>query len=256
MPTNKILVLEKALSILSHFYTNSELSVKEIEILTGINRTTVFKSLHSFIDWGYLEQDPVSKRYRASLKILGMSGTVLRRMNVVEIARPYLLTLRDETGETAALAVLNGFDILIADWESSFYDAHINSYVGKKIPAYCSGAGKAILANLSEEEITGLLKNHELNRCTHNTITNSEQLLKELKRTLNRGYGISIEEFGTDVIAVAAPIFDINNKVVASIASDSLKARIKNNSQIEKIGKAVMRAAANISKKMGSTFYK
>jgi DNA-binding IclR family transcriptional regulator len=52
MPTNKILVLDKALSILSYFYSNSELSVKELEKLTGVNRTTIFKSLQSFVDWG------------------------------------------------------------------------------------------------------------------------------------------------------------------------------------------------------------
>ncbi len=57
MPTNKILVLDKALSILSYFYINSELSVKELEKLTGVNRTTIFKSLQSFVDWGYLEED-------------------------------------------------------------------------------------------------------------------------------------------------------------------------------------------------------
>ena len=256
MPTNKILVLEKALSILSHFYTNSELSVKELEKITGINRTTVFKSLQSFVEWGYLEQDPISKRYRASLKILRMAGTVLRRMDVVKIARPFLLNLRDETGETAFVSVLNDFNILVTDWEPSFHDAHINSSVGKRIPVYCSGAGKAILANLPAGEIEDLLKKHPLKKCTQNTITDKEQFLQELNRTLTRGFGISIEEFGTDVIAVAAPIFGINNKVMASIALAALKTRVNDEKQQANFGEVVILAASGISKELGSTFYK
>ena len=255
MATNKILVLEKALFILSHFYSSSELSVKELEKLTGINRTTVFKSLQSFIEWGYLEQDPVSKRYKSSIKILGMSGMVLRRMDVAKIARPYLLSLRDEINETAFISVLNDFDILVTDWEPSYHDAHINSSVGKRIPSYCSGAGKAILANLSNKEINILLEKYDLTMCTQNTITCKENFLKELDKTLNRGYGISIEEFGKDVVAVAAPIFNINNKVIASVALAALKARVNNEKEIERLGVAVKKAASNISKELGSTLY-
>ena len=184
-----------------------------------------------------------------------MAGTVLRRMDVVKIARPYLLSLRDETGETAFVSVLNDFDILVTEWVPSLHDAHINSSVGKRIPAYCSGAGKAILANLPAGEIEGLLEKHGLNKCTQNTITRKEQFLQEMNRTLTRGYGISIEEFGTDVIAVAAPIFDINNMVIASIALAALKSRVNDDKQIEKFGEAVMKAASGISKELGSTFY-
>ena len=256
MPTNKILVLDKALSILSFFYTNSELSVKELENLTGVNRTTIFKSLQSFVDWGYLEQDPVSKRYKASIKILGMAGTLLQRMDVVKIARPYLLSLRDETGESSIITILNEFDVLVADWEPSNHDAHINSFVGKRVPAYCTGAGKAIISNLPADEIEALLNNHDLKKCTKNTITNKKKLLRELDLTFSRGFGVSIEEFGSDVVAVAAPVFDINNKVIASIAVAALKSRVNDESMIEKLGGTVIKAASSISKELGSTFYK
>ncbi len=256
MATNKILVLDKALSILSFFYINSELSVKELEKLTGVNRTTIFKSLQSFVDWGYLEQDPVSKRYKASIKILGMAGTLLQRMDVIKIARPYLISLRDETEESTIVTILNDFDVLIADWEPSFHDAHINSFIGKKVPAYCTGAGKAILSYLSLNEVEILLNKHELKKCTKNTITNKKKFLLELNKTSSRGFGVSIEEFGPDVIAVAAPIFNINNVVIASIAVAALKSRIKDENKIDKLGKSVIKSASGISKELGSTFYK
>ena len=49
------------------------------------------------------------------------------------------------TGESSIITILNDFDVLVADWEPSNHDAHINSFVGKRVPAYCTGAGKAIL---------------------------------------------------------------------------------------------------------------
>ena len=74
--------------------------------------------------------------------------------------------------------------------------------------------------------------------------------MQELNKTSSRGFGVSIEEFGPDVIAVAAPIFNINNVVIASIAVAALKSRISNDNQVEKLGKSVIKSASDISKEL------
>lgn len=256
MAIDKVKVLDKALSILTLICANEELSLKELEEFSGLNRTTVYRILQSFLNWGYVEQNLANKKYRASLKILEMAGIVLQRMDVVKVARPYLLSLRDESKESTYVAVLNGFNVVYADWEPSYYDAHITGSVGRSIPAYCTGAGKTILAYLPKEEVNKLLEKHELKRYTQNTITDKDKLKQDLEKTLTRGYGISIEEFGSDAIAVAAPIFDIKNKIIASIAVAALKSRVKGDEHIKNLGGMVKKFASNISKELGSTFYK
>ncbi len=255
MAIDKVKALDKALSIFTLVCTNEGLSLKELEELSGLNRTTVYRILQSFIDWGYVEQNLTNKKYRASLKILEMAGIVLRRIDVVKVARPYLLRLRDESKESTSVAVLNGFNIVFADWEPSYYEAHVSGSVGKSIPAYCTGSGKAILAYLPKEDVNTLLEEHELKRYTQNTITDKDELKQDLEQTVTRGYGMSIEEFGSDVIVVAAPIFEMKNKIIASIAVLALKSRVKGDEHIKKLGGMVKKFASNISKELGSTFY-
>ncbi len=255
MAIDKVKALDKALSIFTLICTNDELSLKELEELSGLNRTTVYRILQSFIDWGYVEQNLANKKYRASLKILEMAGIVLRRIDVVKVARPYLLRLRDESKESTCVAVLNGFNMVFADWEPSYYEAHVSGSVGKSIPAYCTGSGKAILAYLPKEDVNTLLEKHELKSYTQNTITDKDELKQDLEKTLTRGYGMSIEEFGSDVIVVAAPIFEMNNKIIASIAVLALKSRVKGDEHIKNLGGMVKKFASDISKELGSTFY-
>jgi len=168
MGEHGVKVLDKAFLLLSHFYDRDTLSLKELVELTGMNRSTVYRILQMFLKWGYLERDDTSGRYRVSLKILELSGSMLRKMSLLNVCRPFLLDLRDRTGESSFLSVLRGQNIIIIDWEPSYYDALINVTVGKVVPAYTSGAGKAILAFLPHEEresrITGYTDDY---RCTN-----------------------------------------------------------------------------------------
>ena len=89
MSTPKVKVLDKALEILSHFYSYDVLSVKDIEEITRYNSTTIFRILRSFVEWGYLQQDIITKKYSLSIKIVEMAGTLLKKMNLIHICLLY-----------------------------------------------------------------------------------------------------------------------------------------------------------------------
>jgi len=247
-----IKVLDKAFNLLSYFYEKEELSLKELVELSGLNRSTVYRIMQAFQKWGFVLQHPDNKKYRLSLKIVEMAGNVLRKMNLINICRPYLLELRDRTGESSFLSILREMNILIIDWEPSYYDVHINVTVGKAVPAYCSGAGKAILAFLAEKDLEELLSKHPLKRYTENTITDKERLLKVLEETRVRGYGLSSGEYDRDIVVAGAPIFDIHNRVIASCAIGALKSRVRDEKQMHEYGKLVKEAASQISKQLGA----
>ena len=254
MPTPKVKVLDKALAVLSYFSTYDELSVKEIEKLSDLNETTIFRILKSFTDWGYLKQDPVSKKYSLSIKILEMSGILLKKMNLVQICKPYLLQLRDATGESAVLCILDDFNTVVLDWEPSYYDAHIMVNLGKIVPAYCSAVGRAILSFLPKEEVEDLLKKHNLKKYTENTITDKDRLRETLLETAERGYAVSKEEYDYDIIVVGAPVFNNQKRVVASCSVAALKTRIKDNKKIEELGQVVKNITSQISNGLGGGY--
>ncbi len=245
-------VLDKALYILSMFFEKDEFSLKELETVTKLNRSTIYRILQMYTKWGFIEQNPATRRYLLSIKILEMSGSVLRRIKYLDVCRPYLMSLRESTGESAFLSVLDKENIVVVDWEPSYYDAHINVTVGKRVPAHCTGAGKAILAFLPRSELDALLPLIIWKKFTENTIASPERLLKVLQETVERGYAVSQAEYDPDIVVVGAPIFDMHHRVVASCSVAALESRMKRRQQIEHFGKLAAEACGEISRKLGA----
>ncbi len=253
MGEHGVKVLDKAFLLLSQFYSHDDLSLKELVELTEMNRSTVYRIMQVFLKWGYVERDNQTGRYKVSLKILELSGSMLRKMSLLNVCRPFLLDLRDRTGESSFLSVLRERNIIIVDWEPSYYDALINVTVGKAVPAYTSGAGKAILAFLPPGKRNSLLAGCTLQRYTDRTICDIQTLKKVLHETAETGYGVSMGEYDADIVVVAAPILDIHNRVIASCAIGALKSRVRGEGQIREYGRMVIEAASQISRKLGSS---
>lgn len=253
MSTPGVKVLDKALLILSRFFDRDELTIKELEELTRLNRSTIYRILQVFLKWDFLSQDPVSKRYKLSIKILEMSGSVLRKISFLNVCRPYLLNLRDATGESAFLSLLDGENIVVVDWEPSYYNAQINVTVGKTVLAFCTGAGRAMLAFLPQEELEALMENLHIPKYTENTIVDNTVLRDMLKETARKGYAVSRGEYDTHIVVVGAPIFDFRHRVIASCSIAALKDRVKDAGRIEHIGGLVKEASQEISRKLGAS---
>lgn len=253
MADASVKVLDKALSILSLFRTNSTLTVSEIESLTGYNRTTIFRIVQSFAAKGYLVQDPLTKKYRTSLQILELAGAVLRDLDIVGVCRPYLLNLREQTGESSYLGMLDGSDLVVVDWEQSSFDARIIVNVGKTIPAQCTGAGKAILSALDPKVRAETIAQLDFQKYTNRTITDPDELNRVLDESAARGFAVSRGEYNLDIVVVAAPIFDIHNRVVASCAVAALETRVPDETKIESLGRLTVDAARSISAELGAS---
>ena len=134
MAVPEIKVLDKALLILSIFRDKDNLSLQELEEITKLNISTIYRILRMYVKWGFIEHDSSTNRYQLSIKVLEIANSVLRRINSRDVSQPYLLRLREETGESAILTILENKYIIVVDWEPSYYDVHIKVTIGKRIP--------------------------------------------------------------------------------------------------------------------------
>ena len=125
-------------------------------------------------------------------------------------ARPtvWVVRLRDLTGETIRLGVLEDDSVLYVDQREVPQPLRLNNGVGSKVDAYASGLGKAILAHLSLERRRALLSAVEFERLTPNTIVNRDELIHQLDLTKARGYAISVDEQNVGISSVAAPVLN------------------------------------------------
>jgi len=123
--------------------------------------------------------------------------------------------------------------------------------IGSRIPAYCASMGKAILAYLPEEELNGRLQGLILNPCTPQSLFTTEQLLADLAQVRQQGYALNDEELELGLRAVAAPIWDDHDQVVAAINVTGSVRTISQERLVQELAPQVIDTARQISQALG-----
>jgi DNA-binding IclR family transcriptional regulator len=118
-------------------------------------------------------------------------------MGLLRQSRPVLEWLVRQCNETSYIAILKDFDIIYLDAVETDLTVRVVTRVGSRLPAYCSAAGKAQLAYLSEEELESYFAGKEIRRFTQNTVIDVNELKRELKKVTELGYSIDNEELDT-----------------------------------------------------------
>ena len=212
--------VSRALELLRTFSgAQSELSLAEVSRRLNLNRSTVFRLIVTLQAHGYLERDRETAKYRLGVTCLELGSVFLNQSDMRKEALPILNDLRDDCKETVHLARLAGSEVVYLEKLDGLLPIGImGSRVGRRAPAHCTGLGKAMLAYMPEGEIRQLYAESGLRRFTPNTITDLEELIRELAHTRERGYAIDNEEHEPDVKCVAVPIWDYHQNMVGAIS--------------------------------------
>jgi DNA-binding IclR family transcriptional regulator len=249
---NFVALTDRVFAILEAFSQNPKeaITLEEVTTSVGLAKTTVHRLLYSMKKLGYVDQHPESGRYLLAPKFLDLGRAVLPYQRVATIARSLLENLRVRCGESVHVGVLdNGLVTYIAVLESQ------NPYRCAAVPgemsyAHSTAIGKCLLAELSEDQIEELIRQHGLPKMARNTITNGTQLLEELRRVRAEGVAINLEENIDGVICVAAPIRDQSNRIVAALSVSGPAIRME--VMLEGAKQEVRRVASRISVMLGS----
>ena len=188
----------------------------EIAELTRLNRATAYRFCQTLLQLGYLEEAD-ERRLRPGLKAVSLARAALSSHELPDLALPHLRELRNSTGETVNMALLDGADVVYVSRLLSDDLLALRLFVGSRLPAYASSLGRAILAHLPEDEAQELLDRLPLESFTEHTIVNRTRLVAELRRIRRRGYAINNQELVVGIWGVAAPVFDVSGRPVAAI---------------------------------------
>ncbi len=190
----KVKSLQKALDVLNCFREKQPLGVTEISEKLGLYKSNVHNILMTYKAMDYLEQDTESGKFFLGTAIFGLSRALGDRYDISNIALPYMKKICEEVKEVVYLAVPDRDEVLYLDAvypESKFVGAP--SVRGDRSEMYCTSVGKAILSMMSQEEREECIGG-KLEVFTEYTITNHEQLRKELQITKERGYALQKTE--------------------------------------------------------------
>ncbi|MEW5911040.1 MAG: IclR family transcriptional regulator [Thermodesulfobacteriota bacterium] len=217
-PKYRIKVLEKAFRVLELFDDKAkELTTTEIQGQVGLNKTSTFRIIKNLEEFGYLEKDPETLKYRLGIKVYYLGSLVQPYVSLRKVARPLLQELNRRTQETVHLAVLNRGQSLYLEKLDGQKTIRVMTSIGAKLPAHCSGVGKVLLAGLPQEEVQAIIAARGLQRFTVNTITGAPDLQEELERVRRQGYATDNEEIELGLKCAAAPVF-INGRTLAAVS--------------------------------------
>jgi DNA-binding IclR family transcriptional regulator len=116
----------------------------------------------------------------------------------------------------------------------------IPSRAGGRMPAYCTGLGKAMLAFESEQQIDSTIA-AGLTRRTSNTLVSKEAFRMDLERIRREGMAYDHEESCAGIVCVAAPIRG-SGRAIAAISVTGFSREFK----FREMEMAVRQTATNI----------
>lgn len=244
-------VVDRVVDILEAFTRlGPELGVSDISRALGLKKATTHRLLASLRRRGIVAQDAATRRYRLGMKLWELGQMATTQVDWLERVRPHLQQLTDRVGETTHLAVLNDGQVLYVDKVESTRSLRMPSQVGRRLPAHCTGVGKALIAFLPEEVVRGMVARRGLPGFTRNTITDPGELEAELARIRERGYSVDNEEIEEGLVCLGAPVRDHTSHVVAAVSMAGPSSRVRPET-IESHARAVVEIAQAMSAALG-----
>jgi IclR family acetate operon transcriptional repressor len=196
--------LDRALELLEHLAdAGGSMRLAELEAKSGLPLPTVHRLVRSLAHNGYVRQEP-SRRYALGPRLIRLGELAGRALG--SWAVPYLTELVDEIGETANMAVLEGDAVVYVAHVPSAHSMRMFTEVGRRVPAHCTGVGKALLSQLRDDEVRALLRRTGMPAQTPRTHTDPGALLSELGEVREQGWAVDDAEQELGVRCVAVPL--------------------------------------------------
>lgn len=238
-----------AARVLKSFTPNErEWGVTDLARRLGIAKSTAHRLLATLTDEGLLEQDPSSGRYRLGLVVFDMAAAA-QSVDLHEAVLTPMTELRNRTGETVQVAVLDGREVVYVERLDSPNTLRLFIEVGRRNSAHSTGCGKALLAFSPPDQLERILRNWRLTAKTPHTITDLQDLRADLAESRRRGYAVNRRESEVGIISVAAPIRDVSGRAVAAISVAGPAERLEPHEL--KVAQATIECAALTSRRLG-----
>ncbi len=210
--------VDRAFRILSMIRTEGQMTMAEISDATGWHKSSVHKILVTLEYHGILDRDALTKRYSLGMALSEYGRVVLNSLDIRLAAKSFLKELVEYSGETAALSILRGTQVVIVDIEEPDVQLRVVLAVGMRSPATATSNGRAVCAYLPENQVNEMLQIEGLPAMTKKSIVKPGVFRVDLAAVRERGYATDCEEYQEGLVGVSAPIFDSQGHAIGALS--------------------------------------
>jgi IclR family acetate operon transcriptional repressor len=243
--------LERGLQILNYLTgCEQEVSISGISREMGFPLNSVMRIMNALGHYGYVLRNPETKGYQLSNKMMTMSAGRASQKNLMEQSLDVMRQLRDETGETVVISVMDQDAGLVLEQVQGLHPFRFVCDPGTRQATHASSSTKAILAFMDDAERNAVLGRIEFPHLTDASITSLQRFRKELVMVAEKGYALDRAEALEGVHCVGAPVLDALGRPVAAITVTGPAYRLKTE-DLDGIGKIVREHAGVVSRRLG-----
>jgi len=210
---SQVQVIARATAILRALeHENAGLSLGQIAQRVDLARSTVQRIIAALeVEKLVIAASPNGKM-RLGPTILRLAASV--RTDFASLARPFLVTLSKELGETVDLSIIKKDQVVFIDQVTGPHRLRTVSVVGDSYPLHCTANGKAYLGQIDDDAIVDLIGRKYLRRTKHTKVTFSD-LVADLKTVRQTGVAVDLEEHSSGVCATGVALRDPAGNYVA-----------------------------------------
>lgn len=247
----KVQSIDRVFDILEQLSTEPDgMKLTEISQVLALPTSTVHRLLAVLRKRNYAEKNEESNRYRLGLGFIELTSSFLCSLELKTEARPFLQKLSKDTGQIVFMGIEQEGEVVYIDRFEQFNDPRKYCIIGSRMPLYCTALGKSLLMQFEDEHIRKLYAAGPMPSLTEKTITDTDELLDDIRLSRKRGYTEDNEENTVGHYCVAAPVYDYRRTIIASI-STSWDINANNRADKDRNIELIRRTARDISIRMG-----
>lgn len=201
----------------------------EVNATLKLPKPTVHRLFHTLEAEGFIQRDIDGRSYSPGARLRRLSMDVLSSVRIRTARLAVLNALAEEVGETCNIATPDRHVMTYLDRVETKWPLRIQLPVGSSVPFHCTASGKMYLSTFQAPHLRTYLSATKLNASTPHTITDPAKLTDELSLIAERGYSTDNEEFIEGMVAIAVPISDNRNRLLATLSIHAPTQRISLN---------------------------
>ncbi len=242
--------LDRGLTLLRVLAANDRATLTEIALSAGMVPSTAHRLLTTMQRHRITEFDDAMQHWMIGVEAFRIGSSFMRRTNLVEAGRGIMHDLMEASGETANMAVADSGDVVFISQVECNDPIRAFFRPGTRGRMHASGIGKALLAELSRDEVEAILARKGLPSFTPKTLTSPEALFADLEGTRVKGWSLDDEERTLGMRCLASAIFNEHREAVAGVSISGPSVRLPD-ARLAELGALVRNAAAAITEKVG-----
>lgn len=232
-----------------------DLGVTEVSRILCMHKSTVSRMMNGLQSIGYLQRDEQTDKYRLGTALLTLASPLLANLDVRTIAHPFLVNETKRTNETSAIAVIEDFDPIVVDQVPSPKLVKHTQEIGTRYRGWSSASVRLSLAFRESEEAHEIIKSGRVEGLPDSDGAGMRSAYEELADIRDKGYAMNNGQSDPLEFSLAAPVFDINCKLSATVISAAPLSRITED-RFTLIRENVMSDAREISIRLGCSLDK